>query len=374
MIGPRPRRAARCRSRRCSTTRARRSRRPYARLRYDTLVIAIGSLTNDFGTPGVQGARDRARDRRRGRAFPRAAWSTPASAPTCRSEPLRPHQVTVAIIGAGATGVGAGGRAAQGARACWSTYGLDRIDPEQRHPDQPDRGRPPHPAARCPSASPNAAAELLKSLGMQGAHAGTKVSAVRAERCRVADGAHHAGRARGVGSRREGARRRCEDLDGLETNRAATSWWCGRRCRPRATTTMFAIGDCAACAVARPSGTPVPPRAQAAHQQASHLAGQLPRRLRGEPLKPWRYRDFGSLGVARRAYSTVGSLMGSASWAAALWVERPVLQRANAPVHRVVQTGDELAVQSAEWRGNHAAAAIARLLRRAAPEPRVKLH
>jgi NADH dehydrogenase len=53
----------------------------------------------------------------------------------------------------------------------------------------------------------------------------------------------------------------------------------------------------------------VPPRAQAAHQQASHLAKQLPRHMAGRPLADWHYRDFGSL-VSLGAYSTVGNLMG----------------------------------------------------------------
>jgi NADH dehydrogenase len=53
----------------------------------------------------------------------------------------------------------------------------------------------------------------------------------------------------------------------------------------------------------------VPPGAQAAHQQATHLARQLPRRLRGEPLADWHYRDFGSL-VSLGHYTTVGNLMG----------------------------------------------------------------
>ena len=60
---------------------------------------------------------------------------------------------------------------------------------------------------------------------------------------------------------------------------------------------------------ARGASAPVPPRAQAAHQQASHLAKQLRRRLEGKPLKPFVYRDFGSL-VSLGEYSTVGSLMG----------------------------------------------------------------
>ena len=36
---------------------------------------------------------------------------------------------------------------------------------------------------------------------------------------------------------------------------------------------------------------------------------QIERRLRGAPLLPYRYRDFGSL-VSLGKYSTVGSLMG----------------------------------------------------------------
>jgi len=71
---------------------------------------------------------------------------------------------------------------------------------------------------------------------------------------------------------------------------------------------VFAIGDCAACPWPEKNGT-VPPRAQAAHQQAMHLYKQLQKRLAGRPLEPWHYRDFGSL-VSLGEYSTVGSLMG----------------------------------------------------------------
>ena len=48
----------------------------------------------------------------------------------------------------------------------------------------------------------------------------------------------------------------------------------------------------------------------AAHQQASHMFKQIRCRLKGEPLQPFIYRDFGSL-VSLGEYSTVGSLMGS---------------------------------------------------------------
>jgi NADH dehydrogenase len=54
----------------------------------------------------------------------------------------------------------------------------------------------------------------------------------------------------------------------------------------------------------------VPPRAQAAHRQASYLYSQIPQHLVGKPLKPYRYRDFGSL-VSLGEFSTVGSMMGA---------------------------------------------------------------
>jgi NADH:ubiquinone reductase (H+-translocating) len=50
--------------------------------------------------------------------------------------------------------------------------------------------------------------------------------------------------------------------------------------------------------------------APSAHPQASHMACQIERRLRGQPLRPYMYRDFGSL-VSLGKWSTVGNLMGS---------------------------------------------------------------
>jgi NADH dehydrogenase len=73
---------------------------------------------------------------------------------------------------------------------------------------------------------------------------------------------------------------------------------------------VFALGDCALCI--GPDGKPVPPRAQAAHQQADYLLEALLRRERGQApqTKPYAYRDYGSL-VSFGSRSSVGSLMGS---------------------------------------------------------------
>jgi NADH dehydrogenase len=63
----------------------------------------------------------------------------------------------------------------------------------------------------------------------------------------------------------------------------------------------------------------VPPRAQAAHQQASLLVRSIPLRIEGKPLPAFRYRDFGSL-VSFGEYSAVGNLMGRLV-GGNLWVE-----------------------------------------------------
>jgi NADH dehydrogenase len=59
-------------------------------------------------------------------------------------------------------------------------------------------------------------------------------------------------------------------------------------------------------------GKPVPPRAQAAHQQADYLLETFMRQAKGKAPqgKPYAYRDYGSL-VSFGQSTSVGSLMGS---------------------------------------------------------------
>jgi NADH:ubiquinone reductase (H+-translocating) len=78
---------------------------------------------------------------------------------------------------------------------------------------------------------------------------------------------------------------------------------------------VYALGDCAACLDG--SGQPVPPRAQAAHQQADYLLKTFMHMASGKPAPkdPYVYKDYGSL-VSIGHRTTVGNLMGSlrASW------------------------------------------------------------
>jgi NADH dehydrogenase len=109
-----------------------------------------------------------------------------------------------------------------------------------------------------------------------------------------------------------------KDLGGLESNRINQLV-----VLPTLQTTrdenIFAIGDCAACPWLGKEGAQVPPRAQSAHQQASHMVKQIENRLRDQALVPWRYRDFGSL-VSLGEYSVVGNLMGGLG-GRNLWIE-----------------------------------------------------
>jgi NADH dehydrogenase len=72
---------------------------------------------------------------------------------------------------------------------------------------------------------------------------------------------------------------------------------------------IFAMGDCAAC-VWEGHDENVPPRAQAAHQQATTLAKTLVNRIKGGNVAEFVYYDYGSL-VSLGKYTTVGNLMGN---------------------------------------------------------------
>lgn len=98
-----------------------------------------------------------------------------------------------------------------------------------------------------------------------------------------------------------------KQLDGLETNHI--NQLVVDQTLKTSDDAIFAMGDCAACPWPDHDEN-VPPRAQAAHQQASVLYKTLVNRLNGRPPVNYVYRDYGSL-VALGKYTTVGNLMGN---------------------------------------------------------------
>jgi NADH dehydrogenase len=98
-----------------------------------------------------------------------------------------------------------------------------------------------------------------------------------------------------------------KDLDGLTTNHI--NQLVVDSTLKTSDNDIFAMGDCAAC-VWEGRGCNIPPRAQSAHQQAATLAKSIVNRLYGKPLVKFAYYDYGSL-VSLGKYTTVGNLMGS---------------------------------------------------------------
>jgi NADH:ubiquinone reductase (H+-translocating) len=276
---------------------------PSRTVSYDTLVLAIGSHTNDFGTPGA--------------ARHALSLDTPAQAAlfhtrllndclraNTQTEPLKPGQLHIAIIGAGATGVELAAELHNSIRELVS-FGLDRIDPE-RDIKLTIVEAAPRILPVLPERLSEATLKLLEKLNVD-VLTGERVTEVSAEGVTTASGrfvpAELVVWAAGIK-----APDFLKDLDGLESTRS-NQLVVTRNLQTTRDPNIFAMGDCASCEWPG-HDHPVPPRAQAAHQQASYLARAIPARLGNKAVKPWAYRDFGSL-VSLGRYSTVGSLMGA---------------------------------------------------------------
>ena len=330
---------------------------PPRSVRYDTLVMAIGSITNDFGTPGAAQFAVPLETAHQARRFNRRLVNACLRAQT-QHEPIRPGQLHVAVIGAGATGTELAAELHRTAREVVA-FGMDRIDPAADiRVILVEAG--PRILPALPERISTTTHALLDKLGIE-VRVNALVAEVMADGIRLADGSVIASElvvwAAGVK-----APDVLRDLDGLETNRINQLV-----VTPTLQTTrdpdIFAMGDCAACP--RPGfDTPVPPRAQAAHQEASHLLKQIGRRLEGKPLEPYVYRDFGSL-VSLGRYRTLGSLMGF-TVGRSLFVEGMVARL----MYRSLYKMHEYALHGGRW---VLLSVLARGLARRS-DPQVKLH
>jgi NADH dehydrogenase len=274
---------------------------PRRTLSYDTLVIAIGSVANTFGVPGVaehayalESAAEADRFHRRLINACFQANYRPGNTPA---------QLRVVIVGAGATGVELAAELHNTTRVL-AAYGLQNIDPE-RFLNITLLNADPRILPMLPERIAKAVTGALEDLGVRVACSEQAVE-VTASEVKTKSGKSYPAELAVWAAGIKGADL-LKNLDGLETNRINQLV-----VRPTLQTArdpdIFALGDCSA--FPREGKTPpVPPAAQAAHQEASHLLGSIARRLHGQPLAPFRYRDFGSL-VSLGEYSTIGSLMG----------------------------------------------------------------
>lgn len=286
---------------------------PARTLGYDTLVIAVGSNTNDFGTLGAAQNCLFLDTRKQAERFHQQLLN----------HYLRAHagdsanqKISVAIVGAGATGVELAAELHHAAHEL-AAYGLDRIKPQDMHITLIEAG--PRVLPALPERISVPVHKTLEKLGVT-VMTNATVSEVTAESLKTSTGEviEASLKVWAAGIR---APAFLKDIDGLETNRINQLL-----VRPTLQTTLdddiFAFGDCAACPQPG-SDRNVPPRAQAAHQQASLLAKGLKARLEGKPLPTYAYRDYGSL-VSLSSFSAVGNLMGNLTGSVMLegWLAR----------------------------------------------------
>jgi len=327
---------------------------PERRIAYDALVIAIGSESNDFGTPGVREYAFTIDNAWQAHLFHRRLVNACFRANFANDD----RALEIAIVGAGATGVELAAELHNTIRVL-AAYGLENFHPERQIRICVIEAGP-----RILPGLPDHIAEgtvkVLTDLGMQ-VLTGERVVQVTPDRVKTATGrevpADFTVWAAGI---------RCNDilrdLDGLESNRVNQLV-----VKPTLETTrdpdVFAIGDCAACPWTE--GKVLPPRAQTAHQQASHMVRTLKDRLAGRRSPaPFRYRDFGSL-VSLGRYDTIGQLMGFIS------SEKFRVEGWLAKMFYVSLYRQHIWALHGFWR--MALDTLARLIRRQV-EPKVKLH
>ncbi len=322
---------------------------------YDTLVIAVGSTANDFGTPGAQEHCLFMDSLSQARRFHNLMLNT-FLRKNHEAREGQQHQLPITIVGAGATGVELAAELRLASREL-PVYGMNHLSPEDIRIaviEAADRILPALPGRLSAAATRELEHQDIQVL------TGQPVAEVRKGAVVMKDGTEIPSEmtiwAAGIK-----APQWLRDL-GLETNRG-NQLVVKQTLQSVTDPDIFAFGDCAACPQPD-SDRPVPPRAQAAHQQADTLFETLSHRLGGGEPVAFVYRDHGSL-INFSRYTTVGNLMGNLS-GRSMYVEGKVARLFYASLYRMHQVALHGFLRTAIiW-------AMDRVSR--AMQPRLKLH
>ena len=280
---------------------------PAQSLSYDTLVIAVGSQTNDFGTPGAAEHTIKLDSPQAAKHFNERLVNACIRAQTVpRAEGS--GLLTVTIVGGGATGVELAAELHAAARILGS-YGFENINPEKDLKIVLVEAGP-RLLVQLPERLGHAAEKELRKLAVD-VYTNEKVIEVTENSLRMASGKMIQSTLTvwAAGVKAADFLKTMGGAQPLEVNKLNQLMVNGNLQSSR-DSSIYAFGDCAACL--QPDGTWVPPRAQAAYQQAMYLARELSHLVAGQQVKPFVYTDQGSL-VSLAEYSSVGSLMGSLS-------------------------------------------------------------
>ena len=274
---------------------------PKRKVDYDQLVMAIGSVSNDFGTPGVAEHCFLLDSLVQAERFHRALLN----------QLIRINQqedseagINVAIVGAGATGTELAAQLHHVANLS-KAYGMPNMSASRLKITIIEAGERILPAL--PERIANTARQALNDLGV-----------VIKEQTTVAE-ADSKGLITKDGNRISAdlmvwaAGVKASDFvtnTGIFETNKANQILVDEQLRSTTDKAIWVLGDC--CGVQQDNGKWVPPRAQSAHQMADIVGHNIAALINGKKTKAFVYQDYGSL-VHLSKYSTVGSLMGSLS-------------------------------------------------------------
>ena len=268
--------------------------------KYDTLVLSVGSVSNTFGIKGVDQHCMFIDTTTQAYRFQKQLVETYYIKSYAGQNSLKDKPLSIVIVGAGATGVELSAELHEVTKLL-ATYGLEDSDKVKITIIEAATQLLPALPPRLSTATQQQLVKLDIQLKL-----GRRVTEVTETAVHTHDGEVFEADLK-VWAAGIKAPDWMKNLDGLETNHI--NQLVVDQTLKTSDDNIFAIGDCAACAWEGHGGN-VPPRAQAAHQQASTLAKTIVNRLKNKPAVKFVYHDYGSL-VSLGKFTTVGSLMGS---------------------------------------------------------------
>ncbi|QUN06666.1 NAD(P)/FAD-dependent oxidoreductase [Shewanella yunxiaonensis] len=264
-------------------------------VKYDCLVLAIGSVSNSFNTPGAEQHCIFLDNLESANLFHQKLLDNLLLLDETN------EKLSIGIVGAGATGVELAAELYHVLESV-KDFGYLNIDKSHLEIHLIEAAQRILPAL--PDKVSGGAQSVLDHIGVR-LHIGVQVKEVTKEGFVTQDGIIPAGlKVWAAGVKGPDLLKQFTDLPINNRNQVEVD-----ACmRVKGQEYIYALGDCAA--MVTDNGKAVPPRAQAAAQMADTLYKNLVNRLEGKAELPFRYHDYGSL-VSLSRFSAVGNLMGN---------------------------------------------------------------